>query len=274
MARKRMFRLDVLETDAFMEMPLTTQALYFHLNLRADDDGFIGNPNQIVKLIGAGTDDLKLLIAKRFVIAFEDGVIVIKHWRMHNTLSSYRYKETNFIEDKAMLKIKENKAYSLTSGDDICDEHLIKIAQRQTKDNTKTTLEEKRREEKSIDKNNKYICAFNEFWKNYPRKKDKARAYKCYCARLNDGYTEDQLLVACINYAAECEHNKTEERYIKHGATFLSVNEPFLDYLKGETGYVGMGTDASQDEAEYERQVREQLKRIESGEFDNENLWE
>lgn len=119
----------------------------------------------------------------------------------------------------------------------------------------------------------KYICAFDEFWKNYPRKKDKARAYKCYCARLNDGYTEDQLLTACINYAAECEHNKTEERYIKHGATFLSVNEPFLDYLKGETD-AGVGTDVSRDEAEYERQVREQLKRIESGEFDNENLWE
>lgn len=261
MARKRMFRLDVLETDAFMEMPLTTQALYFHLNLRADDDGFVGNPNQIVKLIGAGADDLKLLIAKRFVIAFEDGVIVIKHWRMHNTLSSYRYKETNFIEDKAMLKIKENKAYSLTSGDDICDEHLIKIAQRQTKDNTKTTLEEKRREEKSIEES-KNICAFDEFWRNYPRKKDKARAYKCYLARLNDGYTEDQLLIACINYAAECEKNHTEERYIKHGATFLSVNEPFLDYLKGEE---------VTDDEQRERELEEHVRRIEAGEYDAED---
>lgn len=260
-----MFRLDVLETDAFMEMPLTTQALYFHLNLRADDDGFVGNPNQIVKLIGAGSDDLKLLIAKRFVIAFEDGVIVIKHWRMHNTLSAYRYKETNFIEDKALLKIKENKAYSLTSGEDICDERLLEIAHRQTKDNTKTIPEKNRREENSIEKN-KYICAFDEFWKNYPRKKDKARAYKCYCARLNDGYTEDQLLTACINYAAECDHNKTEERYIKHGATFLSVNEPFLDYLKGESNDVAGRTrdDEEQRNAEIDRY-------LESDEFKNDN---
>ena len=101
----------------------------------------------------------------------------------------------------------------------------------------------------------KYICAFDEFWKNYPRKKDKARAYKCYCARLNDGYTEDQLLTACINYAAECEHNKTEERYIKHGATFLSVNEPFLDYLKGENNDVAGRTrdDEEQRNAEIDR---------------------
>jgi len=125
------------------------------------------------------------------------------------------------------------------------------------------------------DKNEKkYISAFDEFWKLYPRKKDKARAYKCYIARLNDGYTEEQLLTACRNYAAECEHNKTEERFIKHGATFLSVNEPFLDYLKekGDTD-VGVGTDTSRDEAEYERQVREQLKRIESGELDDESLF-
>lgn len=151
MARKRMFRLDVLETDAFMDMPLTTQALYFHLNLRADDDGFIGNPNQIVRLIGASSDDLKLLIAKRFVLVFEDGVIVIKHWRMHNTLSANRYKETNFIEDKALLKLKDNNAYTFAEdGESICDDHLIEISQRQTKDEQKTN---KRRTQNSIEKN-------------------------------------------------------------------------------------------------------------------------
>lgn len=161
MARKRMFRLDVLETDAFMDMPLTTQALYFHLNLRADDDGFIGNPNQIVRMIGASQDDLKLLIAKRFVLIFEDGVIVIKHWRMHNTLSQNRYKETNFLEDKALLTIKDNKAYTLSgSGNVIEDENLIEYSKRQTKtdkrrykDVTKTLLEENSIEENSIEEN-------------------------------------------------------------------------------------------------------------------------
>jgi predicted phage replisome organizer len=112
--------------------------------------------------------------------------------------------------------------------------------------------------EKEKDINNKYTCAFSEFWKNYPRKKEKSKAYKCYKARLNDGYTEDQLLTACINYAAECEHNKTEERYIKHGATFLSANEPFLDYLKGEE-HGPVGNDNRQDK---DRELEELATRL------------
>lgn len=139
MAQKRMFRLDVLETDAFMEMPLTTQALYFWLGLKADDDGFIGNPNMVTRNVGASSDDLKLLIAKGFLIQFADGVVVVKHWRMHNTLSANRYKETKYLEDKSILKIKDNKAYSLNSGNPIDDSHQIAMGSRQTeKDEQKT----------------------------------------------------------------------------------------------------------------------------------------
>ena len=142
MARKRMFRLDVLETDTFMDMPLTTQALYFHLNLRADDDGFIGNPNQIVRSIGASMDDLKLLMAKRFILTFEDGVIVIKHWRLHNTLSQNRYHETNFTDDKAMLRIKDNKAYTFDEAyAPLCDARLVEMSKRQTIDEQKTNAD-------------------------------------------------------------------------------------------------------------------------------------
>lgn len=116
MAKKRMFSLGVLDTDAFLDMPLSAQALYFHLNLRADDDGFVGNPKRVTQNVGASIDDLKLLVAKRFVIAFEDGVIVIKHWRMHNAIKSDRYIKTNYIEDLAMLDIKDNGAYTLSDG--------------------------------------------------------------------------------------------------------------------------------------------------------------
>ena len=116
MAKKRMFSLSVLDTDAFLDLPLSAQALYFHLNLHADDDGFIGNPKRVANNIGASLDDLRLLVLKRFVIAFEDGVIVIKHWRMHNAIKSDRYTRTNYIEDFAALGIKENGAYTLTDG--------------------------------------------------------------------------------------------------------------------------------------------------------------
>lgn len=114
MANKRMFNLSIVDSDAFLDLPLSTQALYFHLNMRADDDGFIGNPKRIQALIGASIDDLKLLVAKRFVLIFEDGVLVIKHWRMHNTIQKDRYKKTNYIEDLKALSIKENGAYTFT----------------------------------------------------------------------------------------------------------------------------------------------------------------
>ena len=134
MANKRMFNIKVVDSDAFLDMPLSTQALYFHLNMRADDDGFIGNPKRIQKIVGASEDDLKLLIAKRFLLTFEDGVIVIKHWRLHNTLSASRYTETVYTDEKKMLLLKENKSYSFTSGVPLDDRKQIETGKRGTKE--------------------------------------------------------------------------------------------------------------------------------------------
>lgn len=143
LANKRMFTMKIVDSDAFLDMPLSTQCLYFHLNMRADDDGFIGNPKRIMKITGASEDDLRLLIAKRFVLTFEDGVIVIKHWRMHNTLSRDRYVETSYTDEKKMLLLKDNGSYSLAGGNPIDDTRLIERSGRQTqqrrnKDATKT----------------------------------------------------------------------------------------------------------------------------------------
>lgn len=112
MAEKRMFAKQIIDSDVFLDMPLSTQALYFHLSMRADDDGFVDNPKKIQKMIGASTDDLKLLMAKRYILVFESGVIVIKHWRMHNTLRTDRYKPTVYQEEMSTLSIKENKSYT------------------------------------------------------------------------------------------------------------------------------------------------------------------
>ena len=108
-----MFSLGVLETDAFLDMPLSAQALYFHLSLRADDDGFIGNPKRITQNIGASIDDLRILIAKRFVLTFEDGVIVIKHWRMHNYIQKDRFHPTVYQDERQALSAKNNGAYTI-----------------------------------------------------------------------------------------------------------------------------------------------------------------
>lgn len=113
MAERRMFAKKITESDAFLDMPSSTQALYFHLNMSADDDGFVNNPKKVQRMVGASDDDMKLLIAKSFVIIFESGIIVIKHWKMHNYIQSDRYKPTDYIDEKSLLGLKRNKAYTL-----------------------------------------------------------------------------------------------------------------------------------------------------------------
>ena len=108
-----MFAKTIIDSDAFLDMPLSSQSLYFHLSMRADDDGFINNPKKIQRMVGASDDDLKLLVAKRFIIPFESGIVVIKHWKIHNYIRNDRYKETVYQEEKAMLNVKDNNAYTL-----------------------------------------------------------------------------------------------------------------------------------------------------------------
>lgn len=112
MAERRMFAKTIVDSDAFLDMPLSTQALYFHLSMRADDDGFINNPKKIQRTIGASEDDLKLLLAKSFILAFETGVIVIKHWRINNYIQKDRYKETLYQDEMSALEVKDNGSYT------------------------------------------------------------------------------------------------------------------------------------------------------------------
>ena len=111
MADKRMFSLKIVDSDLFLDMPLSSQCLYFHLSMRADDDGFVDNPKKIIKIIGANDDDLKILITKGFVIVFERGIIVITHWKINNFIRKDRYKPTMYIEQKQQLYQTENGAY-------------------------------------------------------------------------------------------------------------------------------------------------------------------
>lgn len=113
MAERRMFAKTIIDSDAFLDMPLSTQALYFHLSMRADDDGFINSPKKVQRMVGCGDDDLKLLIAKNFLIPFESGVVVIKHWKIHNYIRNDRYKPTVYKEEKSQLYLKSNNAYTL-----------------------------------------------------------------------------------------------------------------------------------------------------------------
>ena len=116
MAEKRMFSMKIVDSDPFKEMPLSAQALYFHLVMNADDEGFLNNAKSVQRSIMASDDDMKLLIAKDFVIRFESGIMVIKHWKMHNTIQPSRLKPTQYIEERKLIEVKENKSYTLNLG--------------------------------------------------------------------------------------------------------------------------------------------------------------
>src|SRR6266699_2600261 len=103
MAVRRMFSMSIMDSDAFLDMPTTSQLLYVHLGMRADHEGFVGNPKRIVKMMGANDDDLKILFAKKFLLQFDSGVVVIKHWRLHNTIRMDRFAPTNYREEKDQL---------------------------------------------------------------------------------------------------------------------------------------------------------------------------
>lgn len=106
-----MFSLDIISSDIFLEMPTSSRELYFQLGMYADDDGFV-NPKKIMRMIGANTDDLKILLAKRFLLEFPNGVVVVKHWLINNTIRKDRYNETNYLEEKKSIFVKDNGAYT------------------------------------------------------------------------------------------------------------------------------------------------------------------
>lgn len=217
MANRRMFSLDVVNTDNFLEMSSSAQCLYFHLGMRADDDGFVSSPKMIAKIANCGEDDLRLLATKGYIIPFEKGIIVITHWKQSNYIQKDRYKPTVYQREKAELILEKDGVYRMET-ECIQDVSRMEAQVRLGKD--------------SIGKNKNYSVHFESFWDAYPRKKEKAKAYKCYNARLKEGYSEEELLTAAVEYAKECKERKTEERYIKLGATFLSASTPFVDYLK------------------------------------------
>lgn len=129
MAERRMFAKTIVDSDAFIEMPQSTQLLYFHLSMRADDDGFINNPKSIMRNVGCKDDDIKILISKKFIIPFESGVVVIKHWKIHNYIQSDRYTPTKYTDEKSQLILDSNKAYKMPKpGEEVdCIQNVSKM---------------------------------------------------------------------------------------------------------------------------------------------------
>ena len=112
MAKRRMFSLDIIDTDLFMEMPQSSRLLYYELCMRADDDGFVSSPKKIMKMVGCNEDDFRVLTTKQFIIPFDTGIVVIKHWKIHNYIQKDRYKETIYLDEKNELNQEKNGMYT------------------------------------------------------------------------------------------------------------------------------------------------------------------
>lgn len=164
MAQRRMFSKLILDSDAFLDMPSSSQMLYTHLAIRADDDGFVGNPKKIQRMIGAADDDAKLLLAKNFIISFETGVIVIKHWRIHNYIQNDRYTPTLYQAEASTISVDVNKIYSV---DKTCLQDVSNMV-------TQVRLGQVRlgKNNSPCDHKKKNILDFKTFKKNYIKKYD------------------------------------------------------------------------------------------------------
>ena len=115
MAERRMFAKTVVDSDAFLDLPVSSQALYFHIGVRADDDGFVNNPKKIARITSCTDEDLQKLVDNGFLISFNSGVVVVTHWRMNNQIRGNRYKGTVCVNEKEQLFIQSNGVYTLNS---------------------------------------------------------------------------------------------------------------------------------------------------------------
>lgn len=256
MAEKRMFTQKIIDSDAFLTMPLSAQALYFHLNMRADDDGFVNNPRKIAEWIHASDDDLRLLLAKRFLIGFESGVIVIKHWRMHNTLKSDRYHPTDYQEEFALLDIKPNKAYTEKSLSAPPLAALPPDNPDWNQDGSKSVPNRFQSGTTGLDiglgldktKNNPPISPqgderFDRFWAVYPKKVGKGAARKSF-AKAVLKCSVDDMITAVEKQKQSIQWTKDDGQFIPNPATWLNQErwDDRLDEKGSAPGGVAAGS--------------------------------
>ena len=199
MAQRRMFSKKITETDNFLDMPLSTQALYFHLNMGADDEGFIDKAKTIQRTIGASSDDLRILIAKGFVIPFDSGVVVIRHWRIHNYIRSDRFQSTMHQEEKKKIDFDKTKIANIKAFQDVIPDVIPNGYQMDTQVRIgKDRLDKVRLDKVRLDKvNNHNYTEVDDVEPSVPnKKKPLSQILKESAIKIND--RQSQILIEYI----------------------------------------------------------------------------
>lgn len=251
MAERRMFAKSVVESDIFLDMPLTTQALYFHLGMYADDDGFLNNAKRVQRTVGCNDDDFKLLLAKGFIIPFNNGICVIRHWKIHNYIRSDRYKSTLYKTEKAMIAHDPQQGYVLVDTVGIPNGNQMDTQVRIGKYNNICSPDGER-EDPNGEKESRNIASktqleqdkedFEKIYAEYPKKRGKAKAFEYYRGYVGKGraingirYHLDrkEIYLAMMTYIHEREQEGAELQFYQDFSTFM--NKTVVDYLqKGE----------------------------------------
>jgi hypothetical protein len=199
--------------------------------MNADDDGFVNNWKSIIRMTGTKEDDLKILIAKSFVIPFESGIIVIKHWRINNYLRNDRYKETTHKKELSMLKINENGSYDLSNND--IGTPMVHL--------DKNSIDKNSIEENSIEyiyttKKKSFDNEFESLWKKYPNKKGKENAKKDFIKARKEGITLEEIENGLDNYVTFINATKRENKYILNGSTWFHQRRWNDEYTNKDIG--------------------------------------
>lgn len=243
MAERRMFSKKVVDSDIFLDMPLSTQCLYFHLALRADDDGFVNKVKRIMRMIGSNDDDLRILISKDFVKPFESGLIVITHWKVHNYIQKDRYRPTEFPE-KQLLTYGKNGIYELVTNQSAteCEPKCIQNVSKTDTECTqvvsvgKDSLRDRdSNRDRERERDNNIYCPsddeqsplselkkeFEQCWEAYPRKQGKKKAFEAYKRSRKRGASFDEIITGIKYYAEDIRIKGTSMDFVKMGSTFF-----------------------------------------------------
>jgi len=240
MAERRMFAKSIIDSDAFLDMPLSTQALYFHLSMRADDEGFVNNPKRLIRFVGAADDEIKVLLAKKFILSFDSGVIVIKHWKIHNYIQKDRFKETNYHDEKALLSVNENNSYSMDTNC-VHDVRLGKV----------------RLELGKVSKEDIYpfaeIVNYLNLKANTKYKSSSSKTKDLIKARFNDGFNFEDFKIVIDKKTAEWLKDKKMSAYLRPETLFSNKFEGYLNQVvaKSTLDLSGKTYDISRDDEEF-----------------------
>jgi len=261
MAERRMFAKTIIDSDAFIDMPVTARLLYYDLAMRADDDGFVNSPKKIMRMVGASQDDLGILIMRKFILPFDNGVVVIKHWRIHNYIRKDTYSETTYKEQKALLDLDENRAYRLkTPGQEPIETEpepaCIQALDSPSTENTQCVDDPSTSRPRAVHEPSTQVrlgkdrlgntppspplggetraCArtreigqehFDQFWKEYPRKVGKPKAKQAFYKAVKKEETFDAVMDGLRRY-------KNTERWTR------AVTAGELDFIPHPTTWL------------------------------------